>query len=222
MKLVNIEKLKSTSGADGFRLYRLSKWNPLKWIFLKRLKLMIGLFPKGMVYEKLLEIGYGSGVLIPEFLKHCVNYYGIDIHDEHQFVDKVLLDGNKRTIIGFGDICDCPYPDNMFDCVVALSIFEHIRDIEKAVRETARVMKENGVLLVGFPIENILSNFILDIVKIVIGFDRKVHHPTNHFQILNCLEKTLVNEKSIYYPFNALKYNSLFYCGIWTKSHGKR
>jgi ubiquinone/menaquinone biosynthesis C-methylase UbiE len=110
----------------------------------------------------------------------------------------------------------------MFDCVVALSVFEHIRNIEKAVKETARVLKENGVLLVGFPIENIMSNFILDIVKIVIGFDRKVHHPSNHSQILNCLEKTLVNEKSIYYPFNGFKYSSLFYCGVWKKNHGKR
>jgi len=48
----------------------------------KRLKLLISLFPKDGVYDKLLEIGYESGIVIPELLTHCRRYYGMDIFGE--------------------------------------------------------------------------------------------------------------------------------------------
>ncbi|MDQ7837061.1 MAG: class I SAM-dependent methyltransferase [Thermodesulfobacteriota bacterium] len=217
MKMADIDKLHSTSEADGLPLYAMSRWNPLKHIFIKRLKLLNSMFPEGKVYDKLLEVGYGSGVLIPEFLQRCNIYYGIDIHNQQKIVDEVVRKGDPRIRIGYGDLCECPYPDDMFDCVVSLSVLEHIKDIDKAVREIARVLKKDGVLIAGFPIENGISNLILDIVKLFIGFDRKVHHLSNHKQILSALSKHLINERDLFYPFANIPSASLFYCGVWRK-----
>jgi len=57
----------------------------------KRLKLLISLFPKDGVYDKLLEIGYGSGIVIPELLTHCRRYYGMDILGELGLIKFLLF-----------------------------------------------------------------------------------------------------------------------------------
>lgn len=217
IKLAQVERLKATSAADGLELYAMSRFNPLRWIFIKRLKLLMSLFPERRKFTNLLEVGYGSGVLIPEFLNHCDNYYGVDIHENHALVESEVKKGNPKIKIGFGNICNTEFEDGKFDCITALSVLEHIKEIDKAVGEIGRILKKDGFVIVGFPIENFASNFILDIVKIAIGFDRKVHHPTNHRQILAALQRHLKCTREIYYPFRWFKNGSLFYCGVWKK-----
>ncbi len=50
-----------------------------------------------------------------------------------------------------GDVRKLPYPDNTFDIVTSGGVVEHFKDSEKAVSEASRVLKKNGILLIGVP-----------------------------------------------------------------------
>jgi predicted TPR repeat methyltransferase len=47
--------------------------------------------------ERLLEIGYGSGVFLPELAGYADNLYGSDIHHEHARVKKKLAEFNIKA-----------------------------------------------------------------------------------------------------------------------------
>jgi SAM-dependent methyltransferase len=53
--------------------------------------------------------------------------------------------------IRHGDICDSEFPDASFHLVVSNDVLEHVRDIDAALRETARILKLGGRLLATFP-----------------------------------------------------------------------
>jgi hypothetical protein len=50
-----------------------------------------------------------------------------------------------------GDICESEFPDASFHLVVSNDVLEHVRDIDAALRETARILKIGGCLLATFP-----------------------------------------------------------------------
>ena len=60
------------------------------WITRLRSKAFISLLPKHQIH-RLLEIGYGSGVLMPELTRYCDELYGIDIHPKQQEVNDILM-----------------------------------------------------------------------------------------------------------------------------------
>lgn len=219
LKICDLETTLSTSDADGMRLYALPSWHPMRMIFMKRLRLMLQLFDGYSEFKDLLEVGFGCGVLVPELESRCRRYTGIDIHEHVGTVRRSLgYAGNERVKFCTTDVCNLPFKTASFDCVFSMSVLEHICEIDKAVSELYRILKPGGILLVGFPIENFASNFILDIVKKMIGFDRKLHHPTNHKQIIDNLSRRMMLIKDNPYPFSGSVDLSLFYTGIWSKS----
>lgn len=65
----------------------------LGWIQRQRFNLIVSLLAKERV-NRLLEVGYGSGVFMPELSDHCRELYGIDIHQKQASVNKVLAEFN--------------------------------------------------------------------------------------------------------------------------------
>jgi SAM-dependent methyltransferase len=53
--------------------------------------------------------------------------------------------------IRHGDICESEFPDASFHLVVSNDVLEHVRDIDAALRETARILNAGGRLLATFP-----------------------------------------------------------------------
>jgi len=46
------------------------------------------------------------------------------------------------------DACALGFPDESFDCILSVSVFEHIYDVDAAAREMARVLRPGGVAYV--------------------------------------------------------------------------
>lgn len=103
------------------------------------------------VYPRLLEVGFGSGVLMPELMGHCKQLHGID---QHPSVDAVranlTLNGTTAELIR-GSADKMPYESNSFDCAVAVSSMEFITNVEAACAEIFRVLKPNAVFVVVTP-----------------------------------------------------------------------
>jgi len=105
-------------------------------------------------FRRLLEIGYGSGLLMPSLAACTDALYGADLEREPAGLRDALAKlGVTPRELRQADARALPWEDGFFDGVVAFSIFEHLRDNElrAALGEVARVLAPGGHLLVGCP-----------------------------------------------------------------------
>jgi SAM-dependent methyltransferase len=112
-------------------------------------------------YGRLLEIGYGSGLLMPTLASACDELYGLDLEREPSGLrDRLALLGVKPRALVQANAQSIPFDGAFFDAVVAFSIFEHLRagELAPALGEVARVLRPGGRLLVGCPAVHRLMN----------------------------------------------------------------
>lgn len=113
-------------------------------------------------YTNLLEAGIGSGIFLPELSKHCVNLYGIDIHDKLDHINKLCeIYKLKNYNLSKQSIESTNFPDNYFDAIVTSSVLEFVNDVDAAIQEIKRILKKNGILITICPRENKLIDFFL-------------------------------------------------------------
>lgn len=105
-------------------------------------------------FARILEIGYGSGLLMPTLAAACDELYGLDLEAEPAGLRERLgrLGVAPKQLVQ-ADARAMPFADGFFDAVVAFSIFEHLRgeELGPALGEVARVLTPGGKLLVGCP-----------------------------------------------------------------------
>jgi SAM-dependent methyltransferase len=102
-------------------------------------------------FGTLLEIGYGSGVFMPELAKRSDNLYGIDPHPKHREVTESLARNGINAALTQATVESLPYESDFFDCAVAVSTLEYVPGIDDACRELRRVLKPTGMLVVVTP-----------------------------------------------------------------------
>ena len=92
------------------------------------------LFP--LMTGRVLDFGCGAGALVRELRSLGIEASGVEI-DRPLIRDHLLPEAAPfLTIYAGGPL---PFPDNSFDCVVALEVLEHIEDYTAALREIRRV-----------------------------------------------------------------------------------
>lgn len=134
-----------------------TKDDPLKYYyrpiigFLYKNRIQKGLNLLENSYDSILEVGYGSGLLIPTIMKIGKNVVGLDRDSDPKIVENNLKRLGLKVKLLKGDILDTKLPKESFDLVLAFSIFEHIKDIKTAINEVHRILKPGGNLLVGMP-----------------------------------------------------------------------
>jgi len=109
----------------------------------------------------MLEIGFGSGIFLPELSRHCGVLYGIDVHDEVTTVQRRLREGGVQVNLSRQDAADMSFADGFFNAVVAVSALEFIEDIEPAASELARVLSPGGCVVAVMPGKSPLLDFLL-------------------------------------------------------------
>ena len=130
-------------------------------------------------YERVMEFGYGSAILFPTLDMICDELYGLDIDSDPKIIFKnvVGLNLRHRPILSQKDLIAEKYPSNYFDIVVAFSVFEHIKDPDKLLKELFRVIKPNGQLLVGMPR---VDKYMKQLFRLI-GFNKiDDHHVARH------------------------------------------
>lgn len=117
----------------------------------------------GAHYARLLEIGYGSGVLMPELKRHCDALYGIDPHLKNREVAAALAQHGVPAELHSGSAEQLPFGDGFFDAIVSVSALEYVPDIQVTCREFQRVLKRGGHLVVVTPGYSPILDFALRI-----------------------------------------------------------
>jgi len=143
--------LRENSDVDPLRYY----YAPLVGrVFSARINLGLGLLP-AVRARRLLEIGYGSGLLLPTLTRAAEVVDGIDLTSEPAAVHAQLAALSVRGVgeLRRGDVCALPFEAGRYDVVVAFSILEHLRpaQLATALSEVARVLAPGGRFLVGCP-----------------------------------------------------------------------
>ncbi len=99
-------------------------------------------FVKDIVKENttVLDLGCRNNIL-KKYLPASINYVGMDLFQN---------DDNGVNIVG--NIEDgLPFDDLEFDYIIALDLFEHLNDLQKAIEESVKKLKLKGILIIQLP-----------------------------------------------------------------------
>ena len=181
------------------------------WMYRKRLRMGLDLLPAGG--GRILEVGVGSGILVPTLSSHFPHYTGADL---------VLVDGLERLVapscraefVEADLLRESSLPGASFDVVVCLSVLEHIADAEAAASALARTLVKGGTLVAGYPMVNPLMAGLFR----AIGFGNiEAHHVTAPAAIDKALRRVLRRGRRKAMPAFAPVPLALYQCAAWIK-----
>ena len=181
LNLLPRERLIRTSAVDR------ADWNysaKLAWLQRYRFRLLLSLMA-GEHAGRLLDLGYGSGILMPELATRCDELYGADPHDQPDAIREVMASqGISATLVSAGAE-QLPFDDNFFDTIVTVSAIEYVKDIDAAGQELCRVLEPSGHLLIVTPGHSPLLDAALSVLT---GESADENYGRNREQLLPALE----------------------------------
>ncbi len=154
------------------------------WIYRDRLEMSISNLGD-QKSEALLEIGYGSGLLLPELARRTKRLVAIDIHGQAPEVYRMLEHEGVKAELHQGSLFEMPFADGEFDAIACFSVLEHLTDLDGAMREFSRVTRPGAILALGFPIRN----FVTDAFFRAAGYEPRKLHPSSHRDIEQAIRR---------------------------------
>lgn len=103
--------------------------------------------------DKIIEVGCGAGHILERVPKG--ELYGVDISEIQVKRAKERL-GN-RVILSKSPGEKIPYDDKYFDKILCSEVIEHVLDPYPLLNEMKRVLKDNGILSLSIPNENLIN-----------------------------------------------------------------
>lgn len=157
LRLLPKEDLIATSGVDH------ADWNYsplLSYVMRRRFQLVRRLLPNRRV-QRLLEIGFGSGVFMPDLAARCDELYGVDIHSHVEEVRVALAHRGVAAKLSRQDAAHMDFPNAFFDLIVCVSALEFVQHIDEAAAEISRVLRPGGLLVGVMPAKSAFLDFAL-------------------------------------------------------------
>lgn len=142
-------------------------WNfrpVLGWVQRLRLRCVAAVLASSPRAERLLEVGYGSGVFMPELARYTRDLYGADVHDRAAAVNATLAANRCPAHLVTASADALPYRDGAFDTVVTVSTLEFVPDVAAAVAELVRVTRAGGRLVIVTPGQSALIDLGLRVL----------------------------------------------------------
>lgn len=172
--------LKQNGPDDPLSLY----YHPLAG-YLYRERIRQGLSLLKPPYDSILEIGYGSGILMPTLVSVGRSVSGIDINSDPLDVAHNLLGMGVSVSLQKGDIFSARYLDESFDLIVAISIIEHIDDVEGFTKKVCALLRPGGHFLAGMPK---VGGFMNAAFRMIGYRDMESRHVSSHKRFLEAAD----------------------------------
>lgn len=209
LKLLAYHEYQGVDHKDPIRFYY---WPLIGSLYRKRVEMCLEMCMGG---ERVLEVGFGTGLSFINLKELYQHIYGLDLDASIDQVKAVYesfgLDLNLRK----GNVLQMPYPDGFFDTVLLVSILEHLKpdDLESAFSEIHRVLKPGGQVVFGVPVERPLMVGIFRLM----GVDIREHHYSTHEDVLKAVEKLFDSGKSSVKFLNVFPVGKLYQVGCFLK-----
>lgn len=181
LSLPKRENLFKTTWEDSLDLY----YMPLaRSVYLHRFKMAVALL-NDKRYAALLDLGFGCGIFLKELSLHTDSLYGVDAHENTEKVQRMAEKEYFSAQLKKGSIFSLPFADAKFDCIVCMSVLEHLTELGLALAEINRVAKAQADIIFGFPIKNTVTDSFFR----SLGYSAKEIHPSGHRQIIEAIRQ---------------------------------
>lgn len=121
---------------------------------------------------KILDVGCGVGAEVIELSCLGANCVGLDADkDRIRLINQVRDDFGLNVTGVYGDACHLPFDDETFDVVMSFEFFEHVADLDAAMKEQIRVLRRGGRLIIEQG--NLLNPFGL--FDLLVKYPRRTH-----------------------------------------------
>jgi ubiquinone/menaquinone biosynthesis C-methylase UbiE len=170
----------TTGETDPIRYY---KRPGIGWVFRRRIEMGLEMIPVLGAQARALEVGYGAGVVLYNLAPRLSELHGIDLDADPAAAGRRLRSLGVDARLVKGSVLDMRpvYADDYFDLVVCFSVMEHLAQPQRALQEMWRVLKPDGVAVVGMPAVNRFMEYAFQ----AIGFKGiEDHHITTPGQVL--------------------------------------
>lgn len=120
--------------------------------------------PKTLCYKKvdkivarvepgnsILDVGCGTGEFLFRLKNKFVNLYGIDTSSSAIEWAKQKNKDFKNFLFFEGELKNCRFEDNFFDCCLCLDVLEHTKNPMDILAEIKRILRKDGQLIVSMP-----------------------------------------------------------------------
>ena len=181
------------------------------WLYRKRLRMGLELLPtKG---ARILEVGVGSGILVPTLSSNYASYTGTDLVLAGG-LNRLVAPSCQASFLQADLLQESSLPEASFDAIICLSVLEHIADAEGAAAALARTLVKGGTLVAGYPMVNSMMARLFR----AIGFGNiEDHHVTTPATIDKALRRVLRPIRRNALPAFAPVSLALYQCAAWVK-----
>lgn len=198
LEMLPVEYLICQEKCDPIRFYY---WPVIGRLYRRRVELCLAECTGG---ERILEVGFGSGVTFLNLNAKYNEIHGIDLTSRADAVQSTFQTRNIHTFLLNGNVLDLPYRHNLFDSVLLISILEHLKpdELEKAFREIWRVLKPGGQVVYGVP----MDRPFMALMFLCLGYDIRKCHFSSEQQVSASAGKIFGNGKIVEMksPFGSL------------------
>jgi len=101
--------------------------------------------------EIILDLGCGPGYYTKKIIQKGARVFAVELAKNYLNQAKKFVGENKNVEFLVADATRLPFPKEYFDKVLFTEVIEHIPNYKESLKETKRVLKREGVLVISTP-----------------------------------------------------------------------
>lgn len=186
--------------------------SPLSWAIIRASE--CELLSQATFKPPILEIGCGDGLVTSIICNHKHNAIDVGIDLDRGELRRAKKTGVYKKLL-HADITANTFNNGSFNTVFANGVLEHIPDLEKAMKEIARILKPGGVLLTTSPTDNYTHLLFyyrlfnkLHLYPLAKYYDKKINGVFVHRHLLSQKQWTVLCHKNDMQIKKLVNYNN--------------
>ena len=189
LQLLPYKRYRGVSRDDPIRFYY---WPVIGRYYRKRVEMCLDECSGG---ERVLEVGFGTGLSFLNLKEKYREIYGLDLTADISQVLSTFQGMGLPLHLQNGNVLHLPFQDNFFDTILLISILEHLNpsELAAAFQELIRVVKPNGQVVIGVPVER---PFMVVMFRLM-GVNIREHHFSTDSDVFKAAAEVMIAKRTL-------------------------